>query len=56
LKCELKHVFTAYNSLWKGPERAEETLGEVRAENADLHRFEELLEKGDGLAAEAVKI
>lgn len=35
------------DSLWKEPERAEEILGEVRAENADIYRFEEMLEKGE---------
>jgi len=33
------------DSLWKDSERAEEIMREVQTENADIYRFEEMLEK-----------
>jgi len=36
-------VRKALDALWKEPERAEEILFELRAENTDLYKFEEML-------------
>jgi hypothetical protein len=44
----------ALDVLWKEPGRAGEIMGELRAENEDLYRLEELLENGGELPAEAV--
>jgi len=41
-------VREALDALWKEPERAKEVLSELRAENEDIYRFEEMLEKGEG--------
>jgi hypothetical protein len=43
------------DALWKGPERAGEIMRELRAENEDLYRLEELLENGGELPAKAVE-
>ena len=48
-------VREAIDALWKEPERAEEIMRELRAENEDLYKFEEMLEKGDELPAETAK-
>lgn len=45
----------ALDALWKEPGRAGEIVMELRAENEDLYKFEEMLEKGDELPAKAVE-
>ena len=37
-------VRRALDTVWKGPDGAPEVLGELRAGNDDLHRFERMLE------------
>ena len=34
------------DALWKDPDRAGENMAEFRVENADLYKFEEMLENG----------
>jgi len=36
------------DALWRDPERTWEIMRELRAENEDLYRLEELLEAGGG--------
>lgn len=43
------------DALWRDPERAGEIMRELRAENDDLYKFEEMLENGRALPAEAVE-
>ena len=43
----MEQVREALDALWSEPERAEEILGELRAENEGLYRFEEMLASQD---------
>lgn len=45
----------ALDAPWGDPRRAGEIMGELRTENEDLYRLEELLENGGELPAEAVE-
>lgn len=42
----------ALDVLWNEVERAGEIMGDLRAENEDLYKFEEMMKKGGRLPAE----